>query len=122
MENVTGVPNGTVTCGARVCPYCGGPVERGPKARWCSESCRVLMWRVRRRARDVARKAVQVPPAPPVRRIEFVVYDDRPPMRKVALVEPVGTCKPAPNEAPGTPRGGSGVLVSPREGVAAVRS
>lgn len=99
-------------------------VERGPRAKWCSESCRVLMWRERRRARNtnisVARKVIWTPPAPPVRRIEFVVYDDRPPMRKVALVEAVGTYKPAPNEAPRTPRGGSGVLVSPREGIAAV--
>ena len=26
----------------RVCPRCGKPVERGPRAKWCSETCRVL--------------------------------------------------------------------------------
>jgi endogenous inhibitor of DNA gyrase (YacG/DUF329 family) len=26
----------------RACPRCGQSVERGPRAKWCSETCRVL--------------------------------------------------------------------------------
>lgn len=32
------------------CPRCGRPVERGPRARFCSETCRVRLWQERRLA------------------------------------------------------------------------
>lgn len=28
----------------RTCPRCGRPIERGPKAKWCSDDCRVRAW------------------------------------------------------------------------------
>ncbi len=53
MDSGRDAPIEMITDGARVCPRCGEPVRRGPRARWCSESCRVLAWR-EGRARDVA--------------------------------------------------------------------
>jgi len=32
----------------RRCPRCGGVIRRGPRARWCSETCRVAAWHERR--------------------------------------------------------------------------
>ena len=31
-----------ISVSTRTCPRCGRPVERGPRAKWCSETCRVL--------------------------------------------------------------------------------
>ena len=41
-------PMVTPDVSARSCPRCGRPVERGPRARWCSDSCKVLAWQERR--------------------------------------------------------------------------
>ena len=28
----------------RTCPRCGRPVQRGPRAKWCSDNCRIRVW------------------------------------------------------------------------------
>ena len=51
----------SIAGGTRVCPRCGEPiVGRSSRARWCSESCRVLAWR-ERHTRDVAPGRVSSP-------------------------------------------------------------
>ncbi len=44
--------NERATNGRPLCPRCGEPVRRGPRAKWCSETCRVRMWQERRQARQ----------------------------------------------------------------------
>ena len=130
-----------VTSGACACPRCGQPVRRGPRAKWCSETCRVRTWQERRQAYSGGSgRGEIVPPSaestgtsestgtrnvrvvPPVwerPRLGFVIYDDRRPARKLILGDAVET-KPAVTSIPGLPRGGPGVLVSPRDGIAAM--
>jgi endogenous inhibitor of DNA gyrase (YacG/DUF329 family) len=44
------LPAGAASTPARTCPRCGRPVERGPRARWCSNSCKARFYLERRLA------------------------------------------------------------------------
>lgn len=46
-EQISGV---ALTESDRRCPRCGRPVDRGPKARWCSSSCKARFYLERRLA------------------------------------------------------------------------
>ncbi len=43
----------------RACPRCGRSVERGPKARWCSDDCRVRAWQEQEMLRAEIRGCLQ---------------------------------------------------------------
>ncbi len=53
--------HGTETTAERSCPRCGRPVERGPRAKWCSESCRVMSWQRRRQVATSGAGVVRIP-------------------------------------------------------------
>ncbi len=54
----------------RPCPRCGRSVERGPRAKWCSETCRVLDAQRRRwtaGGSEISPPPVKAPEAPVLR-------------------------------------------------------
>ncbi len=53
-----------VLTAAKDCPRCGRPIRRGPKARWCSESCRVMAWQKRRQRPDNRSEGTRTPLRP----------------------------------------------------------
>ncbi len=108
----------TVAGGVRVCPRCGKPVRRGPRAKWCSESCRVAAWWERR-------CAGQVTPGRTDRAAGIQISSpaaESPGVPVLRVIPPALDVRPAAKpEAPGTPRGDDGVVVLPRDGVVGVR-
>lgn len=56
IEQTNDMTNEPATNRMRLYPRCGRPLERGPRAKWCSESCRVRMRQERRQARRRRRR------------------------------------------------------------------
>jgi endogenous inhibitor of DNA gyrase (YacG/DUF329 family) len=62
----------------RLCPRCGRPIQKGPRAKWCSETCRVLDAQRRRWTAGGYLNTSRSPesPRPPVLRVEIESWQE----------------------------------------------